>query len=272
MGSNFLSHNSADKPFVRKLAADLRRNGFYAWVDEAEIKLGDSLIDKIEEGIETTDFLGVVLSQNSINSEWVKREVRVALTQEIHGKKVKVLPILLEQVDIPAFLSDKKYADFTLEEKYKDSLRLIIDRLAEPIDENKSVFSSSEVRFYIEQLEKMKSELNVTRGEKRLLLERLEKERQNIPDNLRDAIENENKYLPEFADINRLYAFSTSIAIITAGYLLHGIRKEYTKGGPHIIATICHLDNKDDELALLMEATLTRFSSIQKNNNDLTHL
>lgn len=73
MGSIFLSHNSADKPFVRKLAADLRRNGFYAWVDEAEIKLGDSLIEKIEEGIETTDFLGVVLSRNSINSEWVKR-------------------------------------------------------------------------------------------------------------------------------------------------------------------------------------------------------
>ena len=46
MGSIFLSHNSADKPFVRKLAADLRRNGFYAWVDEAEIKLGDSLIEK----------------------------------------------------------------------------------------------------------------------------------------------------------------------------------------------------------------------------------
>ena len=48
MSSIFLSHNSVDKPFVRKLANDLRRRGHYAWVDEAEIKVGDSLIDKIE--------------------------------------------------------------------------------------------------------------------------------------------------------------------------------------------------------------------------------
>ena len=97
MSSIFLRHNSVDKPFVRKLANDLRRRGHYAWVDEAEIKIGDSLIDKIEEGIDNTDFLGVVISQNSIESEWVKREVRIALTQEISGKKVKVLPILLEK-------------------------------------------------------------------------------------------------------------------------------------------------------------------------------
>ena len=94
MSSIFLSHNSVDKPFVRKLANDLRRRGHYAWVDEAEIKVGDSLIEKIEEGIDNTDFLGVVISQNSIESEWVKREVRIALTQEISGKQVKVLPIV----------------------------------------------------------------------------------------------------------------------------------------------------------------------------------
>lgn len=65
MSSIFLSHSSNDKPFVRKLAADLRRAGFYVWVDEAEIKVGDSLIEKIEDGIDNTDFLGVVISQNS---------------------------------------------------------------------------------------------------------------------------------------------------------------------------------------------------------------
>ena len=63
MSSIFLSHNSVDKPFVRKLANDLRRGGHYAWVDEAEIKVGDSLIDKIEEGIDNTDFFGVTISK-----------------------------------------------------------------------------------------------------------------------------------------------------------------------------------------------------------------
>ena len=69
MNSIFLSHNSEDKEFVRKLSADLHRNGYYAWVDEAEIKLGHSLIEKIEEGIENADYLGVVISSNSIKSD-----------------------------------------------------------------------------------------------------------------------------------------------------------------------------------------------------------
>lgn len=264
MSSIFLSHNSADKPFVRKLAADIRRNGFYTWVDEAEIKLGDSLIEKIEEGIENTDYLGVVISSHSIKSEWVNREVRIALNQEISGKRVKVLPILLENVDIPSFLIDKKYADFTREENYRQSLQMILDRLSSlPDGISKSSLFSPEIEFYKQQLEQIKAELNVTRGEKRLLLERLEKERRNIPDALKREIEWENEHYPEFADINRLYAFTTSFGTITAGYLLHGLRKEMVKGGPHQIAVICEMDNKIDELSLLMEATLTRLAALQ---------
>ena len=268
MSSIFLSHSSIDKPFVRKLAADLHRNGFYAWVDEAEIKVGDSLIEKIESGIDNTDFLGVVISSNSIKSEWVNREVRMALSQEISGKRVKVLPLLLEKVTIPSFLIDKKYADFTSEDNYKSSLQLIINRLSElPDNIEKSSFSIEEVKFYKTKLEQLKNELNVTRREKRMLLERLEKERKNISASLRDAINRENEYFPELADVNRLYAFSTSYCNITAGYLLHGIRKEYIKGSPHQIALICQMDKKTDELALLMEATLKRINVLGENSN-----
>lgn len=269
MGSIFLSHNSLDKPFVKKLAADIRRNGFFVWVDEAEIKVGDSLIGKIEKGIENCDYLGVVLSSNSIKSEWVTREVRIALNQEIYGKRIKVLPILLENIDLPTFLIDKKYADFTTEEKYKHSLKHILERLSElPEDIDKKILSASEVQFYKQQLELIKNELNVTRGEKRLLLERLEHERKNISPHLKDAIEHENKYLPYLADINRLYAFETNISCITAGYLLHCLRKEYIKGGPHQIVLICDLEKKVDELALLMEATLTRMKTLQEDETE----
>ena len=104
MSSIFLSHNSKDKPFVRRLADDLRKEGFYVWVDEAEIKLGDSLIEKIREGLDKMEYVGVVLSKNSINSEWVKKEIDIAMNQEIEGKRVKVLPIMLEQVEPPYFL------------------------------------------------------------------------------------------------------------------------------------------------------------------------
>jgi hypothetical protein len=55
----------------------LRRKGYYVWVDEEEIKIGDSLITKIREGIDKVMFVGVVLSNHSFDSEWVKREVDI---------------------------------------------------------------------------------------------------------------------------------------------------------------------------------------------------
>ena len=265
MSSIFLSHNSKDKPFVRKLADDLRKNGHYVWVDEAEIKVGDSLIGKIEEGIENTEYLGVVISSNSNKSEWVIREVRTALSQEIYNKKVKVLPILIENVEMPSFLLDKKYADFTLDDNYENALQSILDRLSElPSGIEKSLFSKEEVKFYKQQLENLKERLNVKESENARLIGRLEKERKNISPSLKKLIEDENESFPELADVNRLYAFETSFSAITAGYLLHGLRKEYMKGRPHQIAIICEMDNKTDELVLLMGATLERLKAINK--------
>lgn len=262
MGSIFLSHNSVDKPFVRKLANDLRRNGHYAWVDEAEINIGDSLIEKIEAGIDNMEYLGVVLSSHSIESEWVKREVRIALTQEISGKRVKVLPLLLEKVDIPSFLIDKKYADFTSEEVYKTALNDLLKVLSMVPDYiEKSSYSAEEVRLLKKQLQEMNETLEITRGEKRRAIERLEKERTNISESLKKSIQQEQKIHPEFSDIDRLYAFECGSISVTAGYLLHALRKERIKGG-HPLAMICNMYDKTDELKLLMEATLIRLTAL----------
>jgi hypothetical protein len=127
-GSIFLSHSHADKAFVRKLFLDLESHGVKAWLDEAEIRPGDSLIAKIEEGIEEMDYLGVALSPNSVESEWVLREVRMALTQEIGGKTVKVIPLLIADCKLPGFLLDKLYLDFRdqAERSYQKSLDLLV--------------------------------------------------------------------------------------------------------------------------------------------------
>ena len=118
MSSIFLSHNHRDKPFVRRLGQDLQAEGILVWIDEAEILVGDSLIGKIETGIDGMDYLGVVLSNNSVQSEWVNREVRIALDREINHRRVTVLPILIEECPIPGFLRGKAYADFRSNDNY----------------------------------------------------------------------------------------------------------------------------------------------------------
>ena len=111
----FLSHSSLDKNFVDRLASDLERISVGVWYDKWEIRVGDSIIEKIEQGMNSHDFLAIVLSPNSVESEWVKREVNAALMRELEEKKVVVLPILIADCKIPSLLKPKAYADFRLD-------------------------------------------------------------------------------------------------------------------------------------------------------------
>ena len=110
--SVFISYSSKDRSFVERLATDLRSRGLYVWFDQWELKVGDSLIEKINAGIASHDYLVIVLSKKSVRSQWVMKELNAALMKELKERRVVVLPILIEDCDIPPLLSDKVYADF----------------------------------------------------------------------------------------------------------------------------------------------------------------
>lgn len=123
----FLSHTADDKPFARSLTKSLNNVGIKVWIDEAEIKVGDTLIEKIREGIDSVEYVGVILSPAAVESNWVKRELDVAMNQEIENRRIKVIPILYKACELPGFLKGKLYADFTT--SFTDGLRLLITRL-----------------------------------------------------------------------------------------------------------------------------------------------
>ena len=114
----FLSHSSKDKAFTRKLASRLAEYDIEFWLDEAEINVGDSLMIRISSAIEETDFIAVVLSHESVSSNWVQVELQMAMNRELSDKQVRVLPILIEKCEIPMFLRDKLYADFTDQQSF----------------------------------------------------------------------------------------------------------------------------------------------------------
>jgi hypothetical protein len=124
VGRVFLSHTSADKPLVRRLAEDLRQQNVGVWYDEWELKVGDSIVGRIEDGIREAGFLAVVLSPKSIESQWVRRELNAALAAELERRSVFILPVLARDCEIPLFLRDKLYADFRYD--YADGLRAIL--------------------------------------------------------------------------------------------------------------------------------------------------
>lgn len=127
----FLSYNGQDRHFAKRLAGDLVGHGLRVWWDQWEMQVGDSLVAKIQEGIQSSAWLAVVLSPNSVGSNWVKRELASAIAVEISSDRVRVLPLLLADCDVPPFLRDKLYADFR--ESYDSGLESLLRRLSPPL-------------------------------------------------------------------------------------------------------------------------------------------
>lgn len=108
----FISYSHEDSDFVDKLAINLVQRNVYIWFDKWELSVGDSLLDKIQAAITEASALIIVLSKSSVKSNWVKKELNAALMRELDEKRVVVLPLLLEDCEMPIFLREKMYADF----------------------------------------------------------------------------------------------------------------------------------------------------------------
>ncbi len=114
MPSAFLSHSSIDKPFVRALKTNLEAAGVSVWLDEDQIQPGQSLVDRINHGLASNDFVLLVISANFLASDWALWETNASITSAIKTKPHSVIPLLVENVwdSVPPLLRDKVYVDF----------------------------------------------------------------------------------------------------------------------------------------------------------------
>lgn len=126
----FISYSHNDLVFARRLEDALRARSIDVWIDSQEILPGDSLIEKIREGIDTSQYVCALISSTSINSRWVKNELDIAMNQQIQSGRVKVIPLVLEEnLRLPSFLVGKLYVDFSKIEYFENGLSQIIRRV-----------------------------------------------------------------------------------------------------------------------------------------------
>ena len=112
MDGVFVSYSHKDSEFVDRLIADLRYSDVPAIYDKWLLAVGDSIIEKISSAVTTSAYVIAILSPHSVESAWVKKELSLAMTGELHQNRVKVLPAMVVDCDLPPALSDKLYADF----------------------------------------------------------------------------------------------------------------------------------------------------------------
>ena len=128
----FISYSYLDAPFVEKLARQLKSKGVSLWLDRYEIKPGEYVRDRINEGIANAEYFIAVLSPNSLGSQWVRHEIDAAMTRELGDKRVRLIPLLrgsLTAKDLPVDIRGKNYLDFRTEAKAKSEIARLLTLL-----------------------------------------------------------------------------------------------------------------------------------------------
>ena len=260
----FLSHSHHDKPFARKVAADIRASGHTVWIDEAEINVGDSLIEKISDGLEQVDFVAAILSEASLDSAWVQKELEIASSREIEEKRVVVMPLLLGDVELPRFLKGKFYADFRKEENYTAAIKLVLRGLGdvEPIPKS----PDNEIALLKAELAKVRE---LASRQERSVQRASEAAFQGKSEKLKTVIEAANKKHPSHAPINRTYAFEigsseVGSSIVTLDYALWALAKAQREG-THVLEALLTMHNRWQDLENMFSAYSDMLDSQEQN-------
>lgn len=129
----FLSHNSKDKPRVRKLAGRLKEAGVRVWFDEWNVGAGDIIALKVDEGLEQSRVLVLCISANALASGWVALERSTAIHRDPANEGRRYIPLLLTDCKLPDTLRRYKYVDFReeTEEAFAELLSVCLPEAAE---------------------------------------------------------------------------------------------------------------------------------------------
>src|SRR5215469_6217655 len=96
----FLSYAQADKDVARQIADALRGSGLHVWFAEWELMPGDSIAERIDAGLSSSDVLVVLLSPAALASRWVEQELSAALMREIRDRAIAVVPALVGDCEL----------------------------------------------------------------------------------------------------------------------------------------------------------------------------
>lgn len=93
--SCFISYSTKDEGFAKRLFSDLQTNGVRCWFAPHHVQGGKKLHEQIDDAIRLHERLLLILSPDSINSEWVKTEIAKARQREVKEKRRVLFPVTM---------------------------------------------------------------------------------------------------------------------------------------------------------------------------------
>lgn len=107
----FISHSSSDRQRATELAVALRERQIQVWIDHEQIRFGDSIPRKISEGLDSADVILVLVSEQFTASRWCRVEYEPLIVREIDTGKTCVIPVLLDDAQMPVLFRAKRHLD-----------------------------------------------------------------------------------------------------------------------------------------------------------------
>jgi hypothetical protein len=128
----FLSHSKKDLAFISNLCRDLRHCHIEPWLDSEDIHHGQPWLDAIFEiGIPTCDAVLVYLTECSIESPMVKKEIDASIIEKLQNQNIAFLPYVSDET-----LRDRLRADIRSlqtpvwnEKNYKEILPRVVSEI-----------------------------------------------------------------------------------------------------------------------------------------------
>jgi hypothetical protein len=122
----FLCHTGANKPWVERLAerieAEPYQNRFLGVVfDKWDFEKGGNIVVDIEREIDACRFVGVVVTQALLGAEWPTMERSIAVWSDPAGTSGRVIPLLRENVTLPASLRIRNWIDFRDDARFEEA-------------------------------------------------------------------------------------------------------------------------------------------------------
>ena len=125
----FLSYSRKDNQFVEKLYNKLKKDGVDCFKDTESIRAGDHWPRKLAEALENCKVIIPVLSPNSYESDYVKREVEIAFADDPVNKKRECIPVLFEESNIHPLLKGIQHIDMSSDDKFEKNYANLLNKL-----------------------------------------------------------------------------------------------------------------------------------------------
>src|SRR5688500_9116154 len=106
------SHADHDHPLLKQLLDDLLGR-VDLWLDAQTIEIGRPIASLIEDAIRKSDYFLYVIPRSTGTSNWANSEFHLAYASQVRKQNVKIIPILIDQVEIPAAIADVRVIDLT---------------------------------------------------------------------------------------------------------------------------------------------------------------